>query len=252
MKLYNFRDLGGMLTKCNQEVRPGLLYRTGNVAHWSDRAAQYVAEECGVKLYIDFRRPDEVETFGRPEALLRKKIEWLPVSINTSDPEFESKKLPKKQDWLDLYKRLFEKNIEAWRRFTHTVASANVPILYGCLFGKDRTGIGTSLLLNILEVHDTHIVSDYAQTTHEIRPLSEMIEPLLSRQQPATQHSPAATEEEIFEHFSRSHETVMSKFLEYLRTHPSEHPVGEDLQAMTDLFRTPLKSRLLKPPSNKS
>jgi hypothetical protein len=61
MKLYNFRDLGGLPTKCERTTKSGLLFRTGNVAHWSDEAAAHVAGELGVKLYIDLRNPDEVE-----------------------------------------------------------------------------------------------------------------------------------------------------------------------------------------------
>jgi len=239
MKLYNFRDLGGMHTTNNEEIKSGLLFRTGNVAHWSDAAAKHVAEERGVKLYIDFRSAIEVQRFGRPQALINKNVEWLPLSIDTSDPIFEKLKLPKAKDWLSLYQRLFEKNINSWTQFSKTVATANHPILYGCLFGKDRTGIATSLLLNLLDVHDDHIVADYAKTTDHVQPLADLFEHMLEHHD--------ATEEEIFEHFSRSHGEVMLGFLEYLRTHPEQHYLGKQLKSLFDSYQKPLKERLLVP-----
>lgn len=239
MKLYNFRDLGGLPTKCDRQIKTGLLYRTGNVAHWSNEAAAHVAKEYGVKLYIDLRTSDEVKTFGRPEALIRQKVEWLSLSIDTSDKTFEKLTLPKAQDWLELYQRLFAKNLEVWSQFAKIISEANEPILYGCLFGKDRTGIATSLILNILEVHDEHIAADYAKTTHEVQPLADLFRHLLS-------HHREGSEQEIFEHFSRSHESVMLGFLEYMRTHPEDHKVGKVLRELIAQYREPMKKRLLR------
>ncbi|MEQ1664126.1 MAG: tyrosine-protein phosphatase [Bdellovibrionales bacterium] len=247
MKLYNFRDLGGLPTSCNRKIKSGLLYRTGNVAHWSDDAAKHVVQDCGVKLYIDFRNADEVKKFGRPEALIRQNVKWLPLSINTSDVIFEKVKLPKANDWLELYQRLFENNISAWAEFAKVVAFTRDPILYGCLFGKDRTGIATSILLNILDVHDEHIAADYAKTTDHVRPLALMFEHLLDhpahKKDNPTEKS--LSEEELFEHFSRSHSDVMFGFLEYLRTHPENHFLAKQLKQLTETYQAPLKSRLL-------
>ena len=238
MKLYNFRGLGGLPTKGDQEIKPGLVFRTGNVAHWSDKAAEHVAGEHGVKLYIDLRTPEEVKKFGRPEALIRQGVEWLSLSINTSDPTFEKLRLPKANDWIALYQRIFEKNLQSWSQFAKTVSGANEPILYGCLFGKDRTGIATSLLLNMLEVKDGHIAADYAKTTHEIQPLSDLFQHLLNNN--------GANKAEIFEHYSRSHEQVILEFLEYIRAHPEEHEIGKELVDIAKKFREPLKTRLLR------
>lgn len=239
MRLYNFRDLGGLRTATNtQEIKPGLLFRTGNVAHWSESAAQHVAVDRGVKLYIDLRNPIEVEKFGAPDNLVKQKVEWMPISIDTSDEIFENTKLPKAKDWLDLYQRLFEKNLKSWVQFTKVVSTANTPVLYGCLFGKDRTGIATSLILNLLDVHDEHIVTDYAKTTSHIGPLADLFQHLF--------HNHGASTEEIFEHYSRSHESVMLGFLEFIRSHPEDHILGSELKFLSDNYGDALRKRLLQ------
>jgi protein tyrosine/serine phosphatase len=122
------------------------------------------------------------------------------------------------------------------------MTTTNTPVVYGCLFGKDRTGIATSLLLNMLDVHDEYIAADYAKTTHHIQPLAELFRDLLD-------HHRESTEEELFQHFSVSHESVMVAFLEYLRAHPenaeAENQLARPLQAMFETYREPLKARLL-------
>lgn len=238
MRLYNFRDLGGLTTKCKRAVKPGLVFRTGNVAHWGQEEADAVVNEKGVRLYIDLRNSEEVVKFGRPEALLKAKIEWCSIAIDTSDKEFERQRLPKAADWLGLYQRLFDKNLKSFSQFAKLVAETNTPLMYGCLFGKDRTGIASSLLLNLLDVHDDLIAKDYAKTTDSIQPLADMFRDML--------HNHGATDEELFEHYSRSHEHVMLSFLEYLRTHPEEHLLARELKSLEDNLRAPLKARLLK------
>jgi protein tyrosine/serine phosphatase len=237
MQLYNFRDLGGLTTKSDHQIKNGLLYRTGNVAHWSHEAAEHIKRERGVRLYIDLRNDKEIVTFGKPEALLKQNIEWMRLSIDTHDEEFSKTRLPVAKDWLSLYQRIFEKNLSTWLTFSKVIAEASEPILYGCLFGKDRTGIGTSMILNLLEVHDQQIAADYAKTTDHVKPLSDLFSGLLENF--------GASEEELFEHYSRSHEHVMLAFLEFLRTHPEDHILGRELKTLEYKYREPLKKRLL-------
>ncbi len=218
-------------------MKSGLLYRTGNVAHWGEDAARHVAHKLGVKCYVDLRTLGEADKFGRPESLIRQGVEWRNLGIDSSDPIFEKIRLPKADDWIALYKVIFEKNLNSWLQFCEIVATAKAPILYGCLFGKDRTGIATSLLLNILDVHDKHISADYAETTNNIKPLAELFQNLL--------YNHGASEEELFEHYSRSHEHVMLGFLEFLRMHPEEHTIGKELKLLADKYRRPLQDRLL-------
>jgi hypothetical protein len=176
--------------------------------------------------------------FGRPEPLLKHKIEWLPIGIDTRDPMFESLTHPNPKDWSDLYVRLFEKNLPKWQEFLKVISSANEPILYGCLFGKDRTGIATSLLLDLLDVHDELIAKDYAKTSNEIIPLGKKFRFMWDDR--------PATDEEIFQHYLRSPEEVILAFLECVRTHPETSPVGQLMTELRATHKEKLKSRLLK------
>lgn len=238
MRVYNFRDLGGAITSCQKTVKSGLVYRTSNVTHFEEREARHFVEDHGIRLYIDFRGVEEVKSIGRPDALLGKNVEWLHLPINPEDPDFGQLHRPKAKDWVALYKGIFERNLDLWKKFMTTIADYDQPLTYGCLFGKDRTGIATSLILHTLDVPEEHIVADYHRTTQEVRPVYEQFKYFWEEF--------PLTEDEIFEHFLTAPKDVIRDFLDYVKTHPEETPAGMLMQELSTATKEKLKTRLLK------
>ena len=235
--IHNFRDIGGYKTKDDRLTKQGLVYRTGNLSHIDEASAQKIANEHDVKIYIDFRGDFEIENFGKPDALINEKVEWIRLPINAIDPDYKPIAKPDPIFWLNLYKRLFEKNMDHWVNFVKILAEADAPLAYGCLFGKDRTGVASSILLEVLNVHDEEILKDYSETEKHIDPLYRRFKMLWKDFN--------LTDEEVAAHHLATPPEIMDGFLEHLRT----ELIHEEAKLLIDHLpydtRTKLQNRLL-------
>lgn len=206
-ELMNFRDIGGLPTNDGRKVKHGRIFRTGNIAHIDQRAAEHLAEDLKIKAYIDFRSPTEIVQFGEPKALSRAGIEWINIHIESEDPIFKLLERPLKKDWTEFYTRLFDYNLESWARFLKVIRDLDAPVMYGCLFGKDRTGIATSFLLSHLDVKRDHIYEDYSKTTTGLYPNVERLKVIWEKS--------TLTEQEQLEHFMKAHPEIIEDFLRH-------------------------------------
>ncbi len=236
--IHNFRDLGGLETKCQRHVRDGLVFRTGNLSHIDEKNGRYLAEQKKLRVYIDFRSNDEIRRIGKPEALIAQQVEWIHLEVDAMDSDFSKVTRPTPADWLGLYKHLFEKNTDTWLKFVNILAEADAPVAYGCVFGKDRTGIATSILLEALNVHDEQITRNYCETTAHIEPLYQRFQ--------AFWENTDLSEKEIFEFFMKAPEEVMREFLPYLRRQTVRTEAKLLLEHIPFDTRTKLQLRLLK------
>jgi len=236
--IHNFRDLGGLTTKCDRTVKDGLLFRTGNLSHIQSDHASHVANERQVRVYVDFRNEFEIKRFGAPSELIAQKVEWVNLPIQTDDPDFQALTHPEVKDWISLYHRLFEKNAHAWMKFLRIIAEADAPVAYGCLFGKDRTGIASSLLLEALNVHDDQIANDYAKTENHIEPLYRRFESLWDDRPMAY--------EDVFKHYLRTPPQIMQGFLDHVRTRAVIDETQVFLEHLPTDMRIKLQNRLLR------
>ena len=205
--LFNFRDLGGLRTKDQKKVKSGLVYRTGNISHLTEETAEFLVEKLEIKTYIDFRGKNEIQEFGEPKVLLSAGIEWVNIHIEADDPDFAKISHPQPKDWVQLYVRLFEKNKAGWAQFLKIIQESKKPLMYGCLFGKDRTGIGTGLLLDRLSVEKNEIIKDYSKTTEGLFPNVEKLSKIWQNTK--------LTEEEVAEHYLKAHPEILSGFLDH-------------------------------------
>lgn len=235
--IHNFRDIGGYKTKCDRFIKSGLIFRTGNLSHIDQVSAQKIVADHDVKIYIDFRGDYEIDNFGKPDALINEKVEWIRLPINAIDPDFKPIARPNPLFWLNLYKRLFEKNMDHWVKFIKILAESDAPLAYGCLFGKDRTGVASSILLEVLNVHDDHILKDYSETEKHINPLYQRFKMLWKDYD--------ITEQEVRTHHLATPPEIMDGFLEHLRT----QLIAEEAKLLIDHLpydtRTKLQNRLL-------
>ena len=121
--------------------------------------------------------------------------------------------------------------------FVKILAEADAPLAYGCLFGKDRTGVASSILLEVLNVHDEEILKDYSETEKHIDPLYRRFKMLWKDFN--------LTDEEVAAHHLATPPEIMDGFLEHLRT----ELIHEEAKLLIDHLpydtRTKLQNRLL-------
>ncbi len=208
--LFNFRDLAGLPTTCKRKIKPGKLFRTGNISQVSEPTIEKLIKNLNIKTYIDFRTEEEIKVFGQPEHLIKNGVQWLNLHIETNDPMFQNSRRPSVKQWTTLYARLFEENLTDWVQFLNLILEADSSLLYGCVLGKDRTGIATSFLLTTLDVHDEHIENDYARTT------KSMEHRFIDRVNAYWDNSDL-TKDDHFKHYLAAHPETIREFVDAIR-----------------------------------
>jgi protein-tyrosine phosphatase len=165
----NFRDLGVYLTKDNRRMKKGLVFRSDHLSCLT-REDQQTLQDLQFKVVCDFRTtreqqraPDLLPTDGSIRLLS------LPVKANDFDPSTVMTRLRNGDDaWLtmdffiDLYRLYLENFGPVWGRVLGLISSsANLPLVFHCTGGKDRTGICAALLLAALGVSEESILADH-------------------------------------------------------------------------------------------
>jgi protein-tyrosine phosphatase len=168
---HNVRDLGGYPSSEGRTVRWRHLFRSGVM---SRVAGEDVAalRALGIASICDFRTNDERvrrptvwhEHEGSPTELYARDYDFSGGSLFTL---FESGTLtaPEMHDtMIGVYRELPFEQAEAYRAMFTRIAAGQVPLLFNCSAGKDRTGVAAALLLHMLEVPHHIITQDYLET----------------------------------------------------------------------------------------
>ncbi|MGB3211753.1 MAG: tyrosine-protein phosphatase [Desulforhopalus sp.] len=165
----NFRDLGGYLTAGNRQVKKGLVFRSDHLSRLTTKDQQ-VLQHLQFKMVCDLRTareqqiaPDDLPTDS--SIVLRS----LPIQVTHFDPTTVMDRLKKGDDaWLsmdffiDLYQRYLDDFGPIWGTVLGLIASPhNLPLVFHCTGGKDRTGICAALLLKVLGVQEETILVDH-------------------------------------------------------------------------------------------
>jgi protein-tyrosine phosphatase len=161
--LHNLHDLGGIATR-RGPIRPGRLFRSANPDELSPSGWREV-HACGIRTIIDLRNDYEVSSSrSRPADLtvVRRPIE------DQSDDEFMAV-------WGD---RLGSPEYypEVLRRWPGLVsdavaAIADAPtggVLIHCMAGRDRTGMVSAMILELLGVERDLIAQNFARSARDI------------------------------------------------------------------------------------
>ena len=163
----NLRDIGGYPAANGSRIKWGLIYRSGTLYDLSDDDAAALAGR-GIKLICDFRSgqeasaaPDDVTRFGA-------RHEPMPLDADHDSMRrlrvamFQPRKLRDlmRESYSEL---MLERNAPLVGRFLRLVADAdNLPLLFHCTAGKDRTGMAAMILMSLLGVPDDVIAADYS------------------------------------------------------------------------------------------
>ncbi len=180
---WNFRDLGGYETVDGRTVKWRRVFRSAGIDGLSD-ADLLTVGDLGIRVVYDFRRDAEVSErliwFERPDAPRRIR---LPIGGESAvDDEFHRKVMDgtvRQVPPARLVKTYVDFSTRYGSHFGIVLRGLaepeDLPALFHCVAGKDRTGFTAMLLLAALGVPDDVIVADYELTEQARQPRLEQL-----------------------------------------------------------------------------
>ena len=168
----NFRDLGGYQTSDGKQVKWGVLYRAGTLAHASDSDVHNL-QQLHLSALIDFRsaaeKEEEPNRLPDPQGFNLVEIPTLDDGNKALVGEIMERIDSGTFDDFDPDYAMTQANRQfaseftpQFRQFAHTVLDADgAPVLWHCSAGKDRTGFAAAVLLRILDVPPEVVLQDY-------------------------------------------------------------------------------------------
>jgi protein-tyrosine phosphatase len=182
----NFRDVGGHVTAEHQRMRRGLVYRSDHLSRLSAED-QRVLLSLNFQVVCDFRSIREQQRAPDllpPDGSIR--YHFLPVEDRDFDPATAMERVKAGDHaWMsmdfviELYRRYLDNFGYVWGKVL-TMASFrhNLPLVFHCTGGKDRTGICAALLLMVLGVEEESILLDHQLST---ACNAERVQPMFAR-----------------------------------------------------------------------
>lgn len=174
-KAANVRDLGGYKTK-DGIVRFNKVVRGASLSDLSDND-QELLQQYGVKDVVDFRSPSEAKEAPDKKIPTAKEF-FLPVfGHDETKASISPQELLKQLEqgmtahaqMIKVYRHFIEDEHakKAYQEFLQILLANNgeqKSVLFHCTAGKDRTGFGAALVLDLLGVDRQTIMSDYLAT----------------------------------------------------------------------------------------
>ncbi|WP_422735940.1 tyrosine-protein phosphatase [Micromonospora sp. WMMD729] len=198
----NARDLGGLVGAGGRRVRAGQLIRTPALGRLTDEDLPVLAK-LGPACVLDLRDGTEIDVAPPDRLAGEPRVAHLPVH-DPEHPVFTYVSAVLLGHDLDAYAELarqgtagamaeiyrwFVTGESARRNFGAAVRlaadPANLPLVYHCSAGKDRTGWLTVVLLTALGVDEEAIRADYLRNNALTESLRAVLVEALRRRQPA-------------------------------------------------------------------
>ncbi|MBC1802420.1 tyrosine-protein phosphatase [Listeria booriae] len=165
---FNFRDLGGYVNTAGKTVKWGKLYRSSLLTNITEKDKDTLGK-LGVSWICDLRSTSEIAAKPTP-ALAHIKNRHIPIGTAKNEST-ESQKIDIPDDHR-VYEplmgesyRVFVQSKDGFREiFNDIIEKEEVPFLFHCTAGKDRTGVLGALLLKLLDIPENTILADYELT----------------------------------------------------------------------------------------
>ena len=164
--VHNFRDLGGYDTADERTTRWKVLYRADGIhrlAHDHGEADHERVRDLGIRTVVDLRTVGELEEWGRfPVDRTPVEYHHLPLLAATWERD-ELALAAEPHEYLSA--RYYEIMTEGAKGIAATLLlladPANLPLVFHCAAGKDRTGVMAAVILSLLGVPEEVIAHDY-------------------------------------------------------------------------------------------
>lgn len=157
----NFRDLGGHPAGDGQKVRPGKVYRSAHLAHLNTDGP-HPLETINLRTLITLQSRLELRHLGPPRSeFLASGVRWEHIPIGDAwfrEDGFHKINTQPGHEHLVILTEFRED----WQMFFKLLAERDAyPLVFHCSAGRDRTGVGAAMLLELLGVARERIVADF-------------------------------------------------------------------------------------------
>jgi protein-tyrosine phosphatase len=166
---FNLRDLGGYATVDGCRVKRGVLFRSGTMAFLTAADEAYL-QGLGIATVCDMRRPNERSSEPTRWCATGNVHYWsrdygeksgaLAEVVRTAEPTVEAMVAA----MLANYRAMPRDHAPAFAMMFDRLGAGQVPLLFNCSAGKDRTGVAAALILHALGVPYETILADYLLT----------------------------------------------------------------------------------------
>jgi len=187
----NLRDLGGYKTKDGKTVKRGLVYRSNQLYHVSPEDMKKISE-FGFKNSFDLRTYEERQP--KPDEVpLEVNVVWLDVLADLpgagpaqnerlmQDPKAANEAFgggKADEGFIDTYRQfvsLPSAQHEFRKLFLMLGDENELPALFHCTTGKDRTGWAAAALLTLLGVPKDVVMEDYLLSNDYVIPMYQKV-----------------------------------------------------------------------------
>lgn len=163
---FNFRDLGGIKTNDNKFVKWGMFFRTDELGNLTKEDLDYLSS-IPITTVIDFRSKSEVSSL--PDKLPQSVKNYVELNIAPGNLHLANLEDLTGIDnfsefMIDMNKSFVTDSsiIAQYKEFFSILQKEeNMPVIFHCTAGKDRTGMGAALILFALGVDESTIMKDY-------------------------------------------------------------------------------------------
>ena len=174
--IQNMRDLGGIRNAGGKTIRPGCLVRSAKLEKAEEQ------DLVGISEVIDLRTQKEREEI--PDVLCGRAAQAIPIFDNVRSGVSHEREAEQKAerkgppDMGSLYVWMMR---EHWDSFAKVLTAilrhdySEGAVLWHCTEGKDRCGLTTALILELLGVDRSVIMEDYLKTNEVSIPKAEGI-----------------------------------------------------------------------------
>jgi protein-tyrosine phosphatase len=164
----NFRDLGGYRTRDGHHVRWRLLFRSGAMSKLTIADYAYL-DTLGISFVCDLRTARERTAEPTVWGGAHKPDYWTSDTLATGGdlarllaPDSQATGAQIRAMMISLYRTLPDTHRDAYRAIFRHLVDGQLPVVFNCTAGKDRTGVAAALILAALGVPRATIVQDYA------------------------------------------------------------------------------------------
>lgn len=162
----NFRDMGGYATADGRHTRWHTLYRSGTTHALTAEDLEWIAA-AGVRYSYDLRSNNE--RLAYPSAFLRMREvnsyfanhDSIPGDVVRMLKHADARPEYSVSMMMALYRRIPYDFKEAFRSLLILLDRGNLPLVFNCTVGKDRTGVAAALVLSLVGVSRKLIIEDY-------------------------------------------------------------------------------------------
>jgi protein-tyrosine phosphatase len=162
----NFRDLGGYRTADGRQVRWGRIYRSGAMSALTPADMTYLSG-LGVEVICDLRSSQERR--AEPNPFLKTDAPQVvatdyEMSAAIGDLQRATTREAAVTAFADGYVQFLDVLRPQYTDLFDRLVRRETPLAFNCSAGKDRTGMGSALILSVLGVPRETVVADYGLT----------------------------------------------------------------------------------------